>query len=86
MTKLSIKEVRDSFDGRITIWGGIPSVALLRDSMSDYAFDAFMDRFFQDLGSGDHIILGISDTTPPAAEFERLEKIGQMVEEFGPVG
>ena len=35
MTKLTIKEVRDCFGGQVTIWGGIPSVALLKDAMSD---------------------------------------------------
>ncbi len=85
MTKLSFKEVRDFFDSKITIMGGIPSVSLLPSSMSDKEFDAFLDGFFEDIGGGDHLILGISDTTPPAADFERLEKIGRRVEEFGPV-
>lgn len=86
MTKLSLKQVRDHFDGRITIWGGIPSVVLLRDTISDRDFDAFLDGFFEEVGRGDHLILGISDTTPPAAAFERLERIARRVEAFGPVG
>lgn len=85
MTKLSFRQVRDFFDGRITIMGGIPSISLLPSSMPDKEFDAFLDGFFEDAGSGDHLILGISDTTPPAADFARLEKIGRRVEEFGPV-
>ena len=93
MTKLSFKEVRDAFAacpehsrrGRITIMGGIPSVALLPSSMSERDFDAFLDRFFVDIGSGDHLILGISDTTPPAADFGRIMKIGRHVDAFGPV-
>ncbi|MCL5270508.1 MAG: hypothetical protein M1457_08160 [bacterium] len=86
MTKLSFKEVRDRFAGRITIMGGIPSVCLLKDSLSDRDFDAYLDRFFSDIGAGDHLILGISDTTPPAAEFDRLVRIGRRVAAFGPVG
>lgn len=86
MTKLSLKEVRDAFAGAITIMGGIPSVALLPVSMPDRDFDAFLDGFFEDIGSGDHLILGISDTTPPAADFRRLVEIGRRVEAFGPVG
>ena len=78
--------VRDFFDGRITIMGGIPSIALLPQSMSERAFDAFLDEFFDDIGRGDHLILGISDTTPPAADFGRVLKIGRRVEAFGPVG
>lgn len=85
MTKLTFKQVRDFFAGRITIMGGIPSVALLESSMSDRDFDRFLDGFFADLGRGDHVILGISDTTPPAADFQRILQIGRRVEEFGPV-
>jgi hypothetical protein len=85
MTKLTFKNVRDCFQGRISIMGGIPSVCLLRDSMSDRAFEAYLDDFFSHLGSGDHLILGISDTTPPGAEFERLKRIGDLAREFGPV-
>ena len=86
MTKLTFKEVRDHFQGRVTIMGGIPSVCLLRDSMSDREFEAYLDGFFSDLGSADHLILGISDTTPPAADFERLRKIGEYINAYGPVG
>ena len=85
MTKLTLKQVRDHFGGVITIMGGIPSVSLLKDSMSDHDFEAFLDKFFSELGTGDHLILGISDTTPPAADFERIKKIGECIKAFGPV-
>lgn len=85
MTKLTFREVRDAFAGRITIMGGIPSVALLPDSMPEREFERFLDRFFEDIGRGDHLILGISDTTPPAADLCRLLKIAKRVQAFGPV-
>jgi len=85
MTKLSFREVRDTFAGRITIMGGIPSVALLSNTMTAAQFDRFVDEFFEQVGVGDHLILGVSDTTPPAAEFERLVQIAERVEAFGPV-
>jgi len=82
MTKLTIKQVRDIFKGRITILGGIPSVALLKSSMSQENFERFLDEFFEMIGRGDHLILGISDTTPPAAEFDRLLKIRDWIKDF----
>lgn len=85
MTKLAFKEVRDYFEGKITIMGGIPSVALLKNSMSDKDFENYLDKYILELGEGDHLILGISDTTPPDAEFERIIKIGERVKAFGPV-
>lgn len=86
MTKLTFKQVRDHFGSRITIMGGIPSICLLRNTMSDRDFDAYLDDFFTNLGDGDHLILGISDTTPPAAEFERLKAIAERIRQFGPAG
>ena len=85
MTKLTFREVRDFFAGRVTIMGGIPSVALLEESMSDAEFEKFLEGFFEDIGRGDHLILGISDTTPPAAHLDRILKIGECVDAFGPV-
>jgi len=85
MTSLPLKEVRDAFAGRITIMGGVPSVALLGDSMPDKEFNVFLDKFFADLGRGDRLILGISDTTPPAADWSRILRIGQLAKSFGPV-
>jgi hypothetical protein len=86
MTSLTFKQHRDAFGGKITIMGGVPSVALLEDSMSDTGFAGFLDGFFQEVGEGDHLILGVSDTTPPAAKFERLVEISRRAKDFGPVG
>jgi hypothetical protein len=65
--------------------GGIPSVSLLTSTMSDKAFEEFLDDFFEQIGAGDHLILGVSDTTPPAADFKRLRRIGRRIEEFGAI-
>lgn len=85
MTRLSIGQVREAFAGRITIMGGIPSVTLVRESMTDLQFERYLDDFFTQIGRGDRLILGVSDTTPPAAEFRRLRAIADRVEAFGPV-
>ena len=85
MTKLTFREVRDVFGGRITIMGGIPSIALLPDTLDDGELERFLDGFFDALGRGDHLILGISDTTPPAAPLDRLRRIADRIDAFGPV-
>ena len=83
MTKVTIKEVKKAFKGKVTIFGGIPSVALLEESMSDKEFEKFMKNLFMEIAPGDRFILGISDTTPPDAKFERLVRIAEMVREWG---
>ena len=83
MTKVRIEEVRKAFKGSVTIFGGVPSVALLEESMPDEEFEAFMRRLFSEISPGDRFILSVSDTTPPDATFERLLRITEMVEEWG---
>jgi len=83
MTKVTITQVKKAFKGKVTIFGGIPSVALLEESMSDEEFEKFMLDLFKEIAPGDRFILGISDTTPPDAKFERLLRISEMVNELG---
>jgi hypothetical protein len=42
-----------------------------------------MKNLFGETAPGDRFILGISDTTPPDAKFERLLRITEMVQEWG---
>jgi hypothetical protein len=51
--------------------------------MPDDVFEAFMKNLFREIAPGDRFILGISDTTPPDAKFERLLRITEMTEEWG---
>ena len=83
MTKVTITEVKKAFKGKLTIFGGVPSVALLEESMSDMEFESFMKNLFKEIAPGDRFILGISDTTPPDAKFERLLRITEMVQDLG---
>jgi uroporphyrinogen-III decarboxylase len=83
MTKVTISEVKKAFKGKVTIFGGVPSVALLEESMSNEEFEKFMKSLFMEIAPGDRFILGISDTTPPDAKFERLVRITEMVQEWG---
>ncbi len=83
MTKAKISQVKEAFKGKVTIFGGIPSIVLLKEVMTDEEFEAFMRNLFQEIAPGDRFILGISDTTPPDAKFERLLRITEMVHEYG---
>jgi hypothetical protein len=83
MTKVTIAEVKKAFKGKVTIFGGIPSVALLEEIMPDEEFERYMKNLFREIVPGDRFILGVSDTTPPDAKFERLLQITDMVREWG---
>jgi hypothetical protein len=84
MTQCTLAELRTAIPN-ITIWGGIPSIALLQSNMTDKQFEAYLDEIFDNLGRGDHLILGVSDNVPPDANLTRLELIRKKVEDFGPV-
>jgi hypothetical protein len=83
MTKVTLAEVKRAFQGKVTIFGGIPSVALLESVMSDDEFETFMTKLFDEISPGDRFILSVSDTTPPDAKFERLLRITEIVRERG---
>lgn len=85
MTSLSLGKTREVLKDKVTIWGGIPSVAMLENTMSDRQFDEFLENTLIQAGRADHLILGIADTTPPGAKFERILKIAQAASGFGPV-
>jgi hypothetical protein len=85
MTRCSLREVRQGLGSRITVWGGIPSVALLPDIMDDRAFEKYLDDLFAGLGTGERLILGVSDNVPPDADLSRIDRITERIRVFGPV-
>jgi hypothetical protein len=85
MTHHSLAELRRGMGATTTVWGGIPSVALLDNSMSEPQFAVYLDEAFAELGTGERLILGVSDNVPPDANMDRLARISERVAAFGPV-
>ena len=83
MTKVTIEEYYRRWSEKLTIFGGIPSTLLLRESTTDEEFEGYLDNLFKAVAPGKRMILGIADTTPPQAVFERLVRIGERVEKEG---
>lgn len=85
MTSLTLREAREAFAGKISIWGGVPSITVLESSMSEREFEEYMAGLLTQADRGDHLILSIADTTPPDAKFSRVERIAELARAFGPV-
>jgi 5-methyltetrahydrofolate--homocysteine methyltransferase len=83
MTKVPIEEYYRRWSGRLSIFGGIPSTLLLEESATEEEFEAYLDHLFKAIAPGRRIVLGIADSTPPKAVFQRLLRIGEMVGEHG---
>ena len=80
MTKVKIEEYYQRWSEKLTIFGGIPSNMVLAESVTDEEFEAYLDHLFKVIAPGKRFVLGIADTTPPNAVFERLIRIGERVE------
>jgi|GEM_PF-191154 len=85
MTRCTLKQVRDGMGPKVTTWGGLCSVAFLKDSMDEAGFEAYLDRTFGDIGTGGRLVLGVSDNVPPDALLPRLERVKERIRAFGPV-
>ena len=85
LTNISLQETRDVFQDKITIWGGVPSTALLTANTTDQEFYRIVDETLHAIGKGDHMIMSVADTLPPAADFGRLLYLKKKFEEFVPV-
>jgi hypothetical protein len=86
MTKVSFEEYRKFFGARTTIWGGIPSSITLPGIMSESDFRDFVGGVIESARPYDHLILSIADTTPPDADFGRIQYIAEQCSRTWPSG
>jgi len=83
MTKVKIEEYYRRWSDRLTIWGGIPEVLLMAETATDEDLETYLDHLFKVVAPGKRLIVGIADTTPPRAVFDRLVRMGERVEREG---
>ena len=85
MTKVKIEEYYDRWcrTDKLTIHGGIPETMLLEKSSSWEELKEYLDHLFKVIHPGKRFVASIGDTTPPAADFDRLIYIGDRIEKEG---
>jgi corrinoid protein of di/trimethylamine methyltransferase len=83
MTKIKIDEYYRQWSDKLTIFGGIPSTMLLKEATTEKEFETYLDYLFKAVAPGKRFILGIGDTVPANAIFDRLVRIGERVEKEG---
>lgn len=79
MTRCRIEELRAAFAGRITIWGGIPSILLCSHSATDAEFRAFVASLIRQCQGGSRVVLGVSDMVTADARWDRVTWIGDAI-------
>jgi len=82
MVPITLQRLREVWGTRITIWGAIPSI-ITCDPYTDDEFESYMHDLFRTIAPGGAIILGIADMAVPATKWERMERVGQMVKQYG---
>lgn len=79
MTRCTLDEFLDAFAGRITVWGGIPSVLLCPGSADFDDLRSYVDNLLQRHRGRSRFILGVSDMVTADADWSRLEYITERV-------
>ena len=86
LTGQSYEDIRGVLKQSITLYGLIPSIATLPDSMGEYEFERFLDELLTKIqqDGARRIILAIADTTPPGADINRIRKIAKLSRQIKP--
>ena len=79
MTRLSLRDYRETFTDRIAIWGGLCSTCVLPGSFTDEQFEQHLTDALDGAGDGRGLIFSLADTTPPEASLERIRRIGERI-------
>jgi hypothetical protein len=82
MVPITLERARAVFGNKVIIWGGLPSI-LLSDPASDEEFESYMQGLFRTIAPGDAFILAVADNIMMESKVERLERVADMVEEYG---
>jgi len=82
MTEITVRDARQVWGERITIWGGIAST-LFRLDTSREQFEAQVLDILDSAKSSGHLILGTGDNVPTDGDLDRVRWVAWAVEEYG---
>ena len=82
MTRCTVGQARAAWGDKVSIWGGIASVAMCPDTMSAPAFDAYVANVLNEAEASTRFVLGLGDNLPTDGSFERLLRVGAMVDAY----
>jgi len=64
------------------IWGGLPGV-YFTDLVSDDDFEKYVITALETMSKAPRYVLGVADQVPPGGTWERIKKVGELVEKYG---
>ena len=83
MTKVPVEEYYSRWSGNMAIMGGVPSNIMLAEMASDEEFEAYIDHLLKAIAPGTGFVVGIADTTPPAANIDRIRRLADRIRTEG---
>jgi 5-methyltetrahydrofolate--homocysteine methyltransferase len=83
MTKVPLDEYYRRWSDHLTLFGGIPSTIVIAENTPEDEFEAYLDGLFASVAPGRRMVVGIADQVPPTADFGRLIRIGERIEQEG---
>jgi len=82
MVTVTLEEARAAWGTDVIIFGGVPSI-ILEPSFPEAEFEEYMRGLFRAIAPGDAFILGVADNVMPTSLIERVERISDLVEQYG---
>ena len=82
MTGCTLAEALEAWGDDIVIWGGVPSSTLVHD-LNDEEFKAYLRELFRLVVPRHRFIMSIGDNVMPEADYTRVLRIRDWVEEYG---
>jgi len=82
MVTVTLEEARAAWGTEVIIFGGVPSI-ILEPSFPEAEFEEYMRGLFRAIAPGDAFILGVADNVMPTSLIERVERISDLVEQYG---
>ncbi len=82
MVRCTLAQARAAWGNDVIIWGALPST-LLEATTPEEQFEEYVRGIFRTVAPGDAFILGIADNAMPLTLIERVERVSELVEEYG---
>jgi hypothetical protein len=79
MADITLESALDILDGKVTLQGGIPSVMVCPNIVSQRDFENYFEKVISKQKGHPGFILGMSDNVPPDADFSRVEMIAELI-------
>jgi len=79
MADITLDSALDKLDGKVTLQGGMPSVMVCPDIVSQRDFENYIESAVLKQKGRKGFILGMSDNVPPNADFSRVEMIAELI-------